>query len=99
MNEICVGDFWIGEEPWTFDNAEFNSFLPACLCVMYAKDCFIQAVTTYHNMYGLALTVGLSEDEAVDFANAFIDEDCISYAQTLLEQRQTNPTPPSNDSS
>jgi hypothetical protein len=98
MNEMCVGDFWIGKEPWTFDNPESNSFLPACLCIMYTKDCFIQAVTTYHDMYDLALTgSSFSEYEAVDFANAFIDEDCVSYAQTFLEKGPNNPTPPSND--
>jgi hypothetical protein len=91
MNEICVADFWIGGGSGTFDNAEFDFLLAACICVMYAKDC-IQAVTTHQAMYGFAVTVGLSEYEAVDFTNTFIDEDCVSYAQSLLE-----PTPPSDE--
>ena len=24
INELCVGDFWIGEDPWTFDNATID---------------------------------------------------------------------------
>lgn len=94
----CSGEFWTGDDvAWiTEENAEYAAFLPVCLCVMYAKDCFLQAVTTYVDMYGLAKMVGKSDEEALVFANGVVDVDCIAYSQTYLSQSQSDDQ--SNDS-
>jgi len=101
LEETCTTSFWENQAPWTNGSPAYTAYYPVCSCVILAKGCFLPVVSTFAPMYDVARSTGmdLSKQESIDFANPFIEKDCLAYALAFLDQWRNEPNeePPSND--